>query len=464
MEVKTIELLIVAAYLIACIMIGAYISRRALSTEEMYWVGGKFLGKIGGGFATFAMIGSASTVMGAIGLGYSVGLPIVALIAMCFSLQFPFWAYLVLNPMVRGNYLTLGDFFVRRGGKKPLLFVYSIITFIVMTFYNLPQFKASGILGSWLLGIPFWQGVLISGIVVVIYASIGGQWAVVMTDILQGIIMFIFPLLLAIIALVSFGGPGQLVELALSARPQIATSTWSIWSMLGLALTWSFWSMGNPMSMMRAFAFKDVKSARRAMLIASLCAGIIIFVAFVDSLAASAISPKLPVADMAVVVVADKFLPPILKGLFIAGLFAAIMSTVDSLLITAASALIHDIYKGLINPNVKDTTITHLGAITVLALGVLMILLTLLPELPLISVLTAIGAGLLISACAAPVVMALHWKRTNNWGMLGGMLCGSVSYVLAYFTPGLPFLSAMLISLPISFIATAIISYATQPS
>lgn len=461
--VDVVELSVVGLYMLAMLAIGAYISRRALDTEEMFWVANRFLGKYGGALAIFAVIGSTSTVLGSVGLAYSLGIPVMALVALGFSLQFPILGYVILNPMVEGGYLTLGDFFKRRGERDVTVLVYSVLTVVFMASYVVPQFVATGILGEWILGITPQNAIILTGVVIVLYAAFGGMWAITWTDILQGVLMITLPLLLAVAAIVVYGGPIALIQGGIEAHPDIATSAWPPLSMLGLALIWAWFSMGNPQSMLRVYTFEGNDSGRRSLLYASVFAGVSIVVALVIALAAANIAGAgLDNPDMGFLIVMDEIFPAVLSGLAIASLFAAAMSTSDSLLITASSALSHDIYKNLYRPEAPDRRVTRLGAAAILVLGGLAIAIAVTPGLPLISILTGIAGGAIISAFSGPVVLALHWRRINGLGMAGGMVVGTATYV-GFFLAGTldPFVEIM-IAVPMSFLGTAVVSVLTD--
>ncbi|MFC6723252.1 sodium:solute symporter [Halobium palmae] len=450
-------------YMVGMLGVGAYISQRARESEEMFWVADRFLGTYGGAFAIFAVLGSTSTVLGAAGLAYSLGIPVMAMVALGFALQFPILGYIILNPMVKGGYLTLGDFFKRRGGRDSTVAVYSILTAVFMASYVIPQFVATGLLGQRVLGITPTQAIILTGIVIVLYAAFGGMWAITWTDIIQGVLMIILPALLAIVAIVNAGGPVALIRAGVDANPSMATSAWTAPSVLGLALTWAWFSMGNPQSMLRVFTFKGDESGRRSLLFASIFAGIAVIIAIIVALVAAAAVPNgLENADRAFLVAMDALFPSVFRGVAIAALFAAAMSTTDSLLITASSAICHDVYKGIYNPDAPETRVTRYGSLTILILGAVTVLVAITPGLPLISILTGIAGGAIISAFSGPVVLALHWRTVTSHGMTAGMILGAGVYTALFLFGNLPPLSPILVGVPTSFLGTALVSVLTE--
>jgi SSS family transporter len=461
--VRWLEFSVVLVYMLGMLAIGAYISRRAHESEAMFWVADRFLGKFGGAFAIFAVIGSTSTALGAAGLAYSLGIPVMAMVALGFSIQFPILGYVILNPMVEGEYFTLGDFFKRRGGLDSTVGVYSVLTAVFMTAYVVPQFVATGLLGQRVLGITTTQAVVLTGVIIVLYGAFGGMWAITWTDIIQGVLMILLPGALAVAAIVTAGGPVGLLQEGLAANPSMATSAWTAPSVIGLALVWAWFSMGNPQSMLRVFTFENNESGRRSLLFASILAGISVIIAIIVALvAASAVPSGLDNPDRAFLVAMDALFPPVVRGVAIAALFAAAMSTTDSLLITASSAISHDVYKNIYNPDAPEGRVTRLGSVSILVLGAVTVAIAITPGLPLISILTGIAGGAIISAFSGPVVLALHWRTVTSHGMTGGMIGGAGVYTLLFLFGNLPPLSPILIGVPASFLGTALVSLFTD--
>jgi sodium/proline symporter/sodium/pantothenate symporter len=462
---KPIEFAIVIAYLLSCLAIGIYASRRALKSEEEYWVAHRFLGGYAGAFAIFAVVGSASTVMGICGLGYKFGVPFVAATAASFAIQFPLVAYLTARSLKKANICTLGDYFKKRVGGKPVLFVYALFSFIFMGAYIIPQLKAAGLLGQWLMGFDYKTMVIITGVTLLLYASIGGMWAVTITDIIQGTLMVFGGLTLAVVVLIGSGGMGNLLQEAVAIRPQLAKFGWPVLSIMGLSLTWALWGLIAPMTVMRILTMKDQRSTRKSMTIGALFAFLAVgFTAIIVVLAATSIAGNnLKQADMAFLLVMQKWFPPIISGFLVASLFAAIMSSTDSFLLAASASLVRDIYKGIINPNAPEKQIVKMGLIVTKIIGVIVILIAIYP-LPLISVMTAMVATGLISAFMGPFLMSIFWKGCNRHGVFWGMLGGFALYFVFKQYKVVPFLSEMLFAVPFSFLVTYVASIITKGS
>lgn len=462
---KPIEFVTVIAYIIACIAVGVYASRRALKSEDEYWVAHRFLGDYAGAFAIFAVVGSASTVMGICGLGYKFGIPFVAATAASFALQFPIVAYLTARPLKEHNICTLGDYFKLRVGGKPVLFVYALLSLIFMAAYIIPQLKAAGLLGQWLMGFDYKTMVLVIGFTFIIYASLGGMWAVTITDIFQGVLMVFGGLILAVVVVIGTGDIGGLVEKAVTVRPQLAKFGWPVLSIMGLSLTWALWSIVAPMSVMRVLTMRTRRSTRRSMTLGAVFAFLSVgFTAIVVVLGAtSLVGNNLKQADMAFLIVMQHWFPPIISGFLVASLFAAIMSSTDSFLLSCSASLARDIYKGIINPEATEKQVIRVGFIGMWVVGIIVVLMAIYP-LPLISVMTAMVAAGLISSFMGPFLMSIYWKECNKHGVFWGMIGGFVFYFILKQFKLVPFLSEMLFAVPFSFLVVFAVSKMTQGS
>jgi Na+/proline symporter len=174
-------------------------------------------------------------------------------------------------------------------------------------------------------------------------------------------------------------------------------------------------------------------------------------------MAAATIDPTLETADMAFIVVMEKYFPPVICGFLAASLFAAIMSSVDSFLLSCSSTIARDIYKGLINPQADEKKIIRLGVISLWVVGIIVIAFSML-NLPLISIISGMAAAGCISAFAAPLVIGLYWKDISRNGVFWSMLVGIVVYVVLNRWAAYPAMAEILITVPVSAIVCFVVS------
>lgn len=119
-------------------------------------------------------------------------------------------------------------------------------------------------------------------------------------------------------------------------------------------------------------------------------------------------------------------LHPLIAGLVLAAVLAAIMSTFSSQLIVSSSALVEDVYRGLSKNPPSEKTLVILGRVCVLAVAVVAALLALVPGGTILSLVGFAWAG--FGAAFGPVILfSLFWRKLTNWGALAGMLVGAIS-------------------------------------
>ena len=464
-EIHVLELLELVAYLVLCIAIGFIYSKRSQSSEEEYWVAGRFLNKGWGAFAMYAVIGSASTIMGSAGIAYKAGVSTTAAIALGFAMQFPIIAFLTCGPLLEKNICTLGDFFNDRIGGKHVRWAYSIISLVFMAMYVVPNLKAGTIISNYLTGglIDFKVMTVIMGIILLIYSCVGGMWAVTITDIIQGVIMMAGVLLLGAVIMLhvgDFGGVSGLIETAIAAKPGITKMAYTAPSAIGLALIWALYGLVSPSGVMRVLTMNNGKSAKRSMLLGSIFASSTVLIASLIALTAATIDPALENADMAFIIVMEKYFPAIINGFLVASLFAAIMSSVDSFLLSCSATIARDMYKGLINPAADEKTVIRLGMISLWVVGAVVIGVSLF-NLPLISILAGWAAGGCISAFAAPLVIGLYWKGISKNGVFWSMVVGIITYIALNRSGKWPSMAEILVAVPVSVVVCFAVSKAS---
>jgi Na+/proline symporter len=454
-DIKVVEIGIVLVYLAVCLAIGFIYARKATSSEEQYWVGGRFLAKTGGALAIFAVVGSASTIMGSAGIAYSRGLPVAAAICAGFAVQFPLIAYITARPLLERNICTLGDYFKETIGGRHVLWAYSILTLVFMAAYIVPNLKASGIVGQWLMGENFDYAtvVLVMGVTFLAYTSIGGMWAVTITDIIQGAIMVAGVGILGGVILIQPGGYTELVQRAIAAAPNITQMGMPAISVLGLAMIWGLWGLVAPTTVMRVLTMDSNQSARRALMLGSIFAAFTIGIAMLAAMAGADLKVTLAHPDMIFIVVMEKYLPPLFCGILVAAIFSAIMSSVSAFLMSCSATVARDIYKHMMNPAASEKKVILIGALMTWVVGLLTIFISM-GDLPLISVLAGLAAGGLIGAFLCPILLGLYWDKLSRNGVFWGMVSGFLTYVLLNRFKIVPPLSELIFAIPVSFVFT----------
>jgi len=441
--------------------IGIYYSRRALSSEDDYWVAGRSVNSFVGSFAIFAAVASGSSLYGSIGLGWRFGVTYY----LCYGLSaislFPFALFIFAAQMRRSGVRTLPEYFNRRYGKSVHLLSAAIVVFF-MTLYIIPQLTASGYIGSYVLGLPYTTAVVLIGIGFTIYAAIGGMWAITYTDFIQGLLMVGGSALLGLIVLGSHGGYANLVADAVAANPNFTTINLPWMSFFGLFFIFLWFAVVAPSAVMRNLTGKDAGVARRSMMGATWFYTIMwIFGLFILTAAVGLNAPgTLERADYAYLTVVEAYMPPLLAGILLAAILASIMSSTDSFLLAVSAGISQDIYKGHINKVAPERLVTRIGLVVMFVAAIFAIIVALNP-VELITVMVAWVSGGMVAAFAFPIILGLWWRRANTQGAFAGMLGGFVSYIIFMLTKPFELLSEVLVATPIALVIMVVVTLLT---
>lgn len=459
---RPIETTVIMIYLIGMVLIGIYFAKKALSTEEDYWVAGRKINSFVGSFAIFAAVASGSSLYGSIGSGVAYGLPYYLALALGSIGLFPFALFIFAAQMRRSGVLTLPGYFAKRYGASVQL-LSSMIVVIFMTLYIVPQLTTSGYIGSYVLGLPYINTVILIGIGITIYAAIGGMWAITYTDLVQGILMVAGVGILAIVILLNSGDFNSLFESAVNADPTFTQVTLPRISYFGIFFVFIWFAVVAPSAIMRNLSSKSARAARRSMMGGTLLF-ILLFVSGLFILLAGIgldVKDTVDNADLVFLQVIEHYLSPVLAGVLAASILASIMSSTDAFLLAVSSGVAHDIYKGFINKKAKEKLVTRIGLVVMFLAATIAIILAIDPP-QLIQTMVAWVSGGMVSSFSAPILLGLWWKRANKPGALFGMLSGFVSYITLMIMPTTALVSEVIIATPISFIVMVIVSLITR--
>jgi Na+/pantothenate symporter len=196
------------AYLILMVVIGLYEYRRTKNLPEFY-IAGKKLGALAVSFSFFATYFSTAAFLGGGGTGFLLGFQWSAFLIF-FHILFAIVAWLIIAPPMKRiadqhGVMTIPELFEKSFGKKAQIICALIILFL-FEFYMVSIYKGAGNLLQTMLQISYFEGLLITAIIVALYTAIGGFRAVVTTDIIQGFIMLLGAILLFVSLFYYFGG------------------------------------------------------------------------------------------------------------------------------------------------------------------------------------------------------------------------------------------------------------------
>ncbi|MEQ9298668.1 MAG: sodium/solute symporter [Cyclobacteriaceae bacterium] len=423
----TIQLLIFFLYFGVVFVIGWY-SMRATANESDYWIAGGKLGWGVGGATMAATHTSAGTFIGTIGVIYEVGWSFTwVLIAI--PLSYWFMVAVLAPRFTKVKELTLPAFLERRYNSKAARGVGAVIILIATVVYIQAQIVAGGLVANIVFGIPITQGMVIFTIILLMYTVIGGMLAVAYTDFLQMVIMVLGTVVSVPIAIHHFGGLDNMLNAVEAVKPM--TFQWGGFPttlLITMSLAFFLGSVATPEKVVRLYAMKDMKTIRKGILMTIILVTGINLLVFFLGLAAMALFPVLPTGDLAMPVIARAVLPTFIGTIMLAALTSAMMSTVDSLLLVAGSALSEDIYQNLVHSKASEKRRLQVARIGIFTVGIipLFLVLTGVGEGELIQFIVVLFTAIMAAGFFTPVVGGILWKRATKAGAISSMIGGVV--------------------------------------
>lgn len=455
------ESVILLCYLALVTGIGVWFYRRARSSESDYFTAGNSIGTLVGAFAIFAAVASSSSLMGAVGSGATLGAPFFFAYAIGAVAILPFAIFLIAGQLRRAGVKTVPDFFGQRFGRGAQLLA-AVAVVLAMTFYMVPQLTAAGLIGSYVLGVDYVTAVILLGLGFTLYAALGGMWAITYTDLIQGAIMLLGVLVTAAVVLGQHGGVAALVSDALAVDPAFGEVTQPWMSYFGLFIAFLWFGVVSPSVVMRNFASRDARTARRSSMWGTVFYLLLFLSGFVVMAAGVSLDvlESLEQPDLMFVSVVEHYLPTLLAGLMLAGLLAAIMSSADAMLLAISAGIAHDVYKAHLRPNASERQVTGLGLIVMVVASLIGILIAVDPP-GLIAVMVGWVGGFLLSVFGFPIVLGLWWPRATSAGALAGMLGGFVTFGVLVAGQWLPTNAEPIVAAPVSLLLVVAVSLLT---
>lgn len=447
----------------------ARIGRRGTRDLGDYYLGGRRVGAFALGVSFFATFASTNSYVGHAGKGYEYGVPWFSLALLI--VLFTWLSWTTVAPRLRrftGHWdaLTLPDYLHSRfGGRGPALRVAAgLVILLSSLLYLVAIFKGAGGLFQMFLDVPYEAAVGITLAIVMVYTSIGGFLSVVRTDVLQGALMVVGSVTIFYFVTDAAGGPLRLPELA--GRPDTAgLFTWSpgipFVVLLGIALSGSLKLLVDPRQISRFYALPDERSARTGMWVAIVGLLVIQGCLFPVGLYAHFLLDGVTDTDLIIPTLINdaSVFPRWAADALMIAIVAAAMSSMDSVLLVAASVLYKDVVE-VVRPAARPLTWTRGG---VVALAMVSAVVALDPPGGIVEI--TIFSGSLYAVCFLPaILLGLHWRRGNAAAVLTSMALG-VAVLLAWLAAGLSaHLHEVFPALAVSCAAYALVAWRTAPA
>ncbi len=461
MPSATIQTLIsMIVYMAIVIVIGILFAKKANQNSENYFLGGRTLGPWVTAMSAEASDMSGWLLMGLPGVAYWCGLADAFWTAFGLAVG-TYFNWLIVSKRLRrysiraNNSITLPDFFSNRfrENKKVIMTIAAVFILVFFTVYASSCFVTCGKLFSTLFGGEYVTMMIIGAVFVLLYTVLGGFLAESASDFMQSIVMIGALSVIVIIGTVKAGGLGAVVENAREipgfleffglATPTVdAKGVQTVvnnvpvfgdkapYGALSVAsmMAWGLGYFGMPQVLLRFMAIRkesDLKMSRRiAMVWVSISLAVAVFIGLIGRELYPTTHLTASAAENIFITLSTNFLPPLIAGLVMAGILAATISSSDSYLLIAASAVAKNIFQGVAKKNATDKQVMWVTRITLLVIALVAIFIARDPDSVIFTIVSFAWAG--FGATFGPLmIFSLFWKRTNRAGAIAGMVSGA---------------------------------------
>lgn len=421
-------IVVLLVYLVILGLVGVFSSRRLRSSAD-YAIGGRSIGPWVTALSFVAAYFSSVLIIGGGAFGYKYGLATLWIGASNVLVGCAL-AWIILGKRIRRmteqtGSMTISEFLGKRYGSRAIMMFSAAIIFLFLIIYNVSVVKGMANAIQVLVEIPYWGGVLVSGLIIIFYVTVGGYLAVVWTSFIQAWIMIGGLILLALVALSRVGGMATAVE-RLSAMDAGFVSTPGAWGWAGLVsycLIVSFGTWGMPQLVIRFYSIKNVRMLRIGTIVVTV-GGSVALLPYLCGALARILHPAVASPDLAIPTLTKSVLPPIGGAIFLAGVIAAGMSTFAGVLIISSTSLVRDTMEHTFGKKLTQAQQIKYARIANIVLGGAAILIGLRPP-SLILVLTAFSWAVIASTNLWPLLFGIYWKRTSPRATLVSMVAGA---------------------------------------
>lgn len=430
-------------YLGFMLSIGLYFYKKNDSLSD-YILGGRGLNSWVASMSASASDMSGWLLMGLPGYAYVAGFEaswIAIGLAVGTYLNWKFVAKrLRVYTEISGDSITLSDYFENRfrDNTKILRMLSALFILIFFLVYTASGFVAGAKLFNTVFGLEYIWALIVGVIVIIGYTYLGGFMAVSWTDFFQGVLMFIAIIGVPVVTLIKLGGYGEIASSVKDINPELLNaltssdgSSMTVIAIVSLA-AWGLGYFGQPHILARFMAIRSSKEVKQARIIATTWSVLSLVGAVVVGLFALVyLSNSLEGAatETVFMLMVDSLFHPLIGGIFLAAILAAVMSTADSQLLVTSSAFTKDFYQVVLKKDASDKHLVMISRFAVVAIAIIAFAIATNPESSVLGLVSYAWAGL--GASFGPVVLiSIYWKRMTRNAAIAGMLTGGLTVII----------------------------------
>ena len=469
------QLIVLGLYFSFLLIIGINASKK-IRTISDYYVGGKKLGYWIAALSARSTGESGWLLIGVTGMGAMIGFSALWIVVgevIGVLVSWHFMAKKFKRITNEHESITIPDFLVSRfNSTSNLIRVVSAtaLSFFVIIYVS-AQIDITGKTFESFMGLNYYTGIFLGFGIVVLYVVFGGFLAVAWSDFFQGTLMFFGLLILPIFLFIHLNQEGDII----SRLDGIDSNLLSIWgasgfSFMGFMEILGFLSigigfMGSPQVYVRFIAIKDEAEIEKGKWVAVAytfitdTAAVLIGVFGRVLLTNAGDNPELVLGNAGenlLALVLYQTMPAFIIGVYISAVLSAVMSTVDSLLVLASSAVTRDFYQQIYNPNIDEGVLVVLSKkvtvfLSVLALLVTLVVSVIVPGRTVFWFVIFGWSGIAATFCPV-IILSLFWKKYTEKGSISSMIAGFLCVpFFKFYVSELTFVGPYIKSLDVMF-------------
>ncbi|MBT6797607.1 MAG: sodium/proline symporter [Candidatus Marinimicrobia bacterium] len=442
-----LKLIILVIYFGILLGIGFFASKRVSNISD-YFVGGKKLGYWVAALSARSTGESGWLLIGVTGMGALMGVSAFWIVigeVLGVWISWQFMAKKFKRMTDEYDSITIPDFLVShfKSTTHTIRIVAATALSLFVIIYVSAQIDITGKTFESFLGLDYYTGIAIGFGIVVMYICSGGFLAVAWSDFFQGSLMAVGLFLLPVVAYFSLSSDASILQGLRDIDPALI----NIWGPGGLTLmngvailgllSIGIGFMGSPQVYVRFIAIKDEAEIEKGKWVALFytlltdSAAVMIGILGRYMLTQAGDNPELILGNAAenvLALVLGQVMPTLIIGIYIAAVLSAVMSTVDSLLVVASSAVSRDFYQQILHPDIDERKLMDLSkkvtlTLAILALGVALMVSVLSPTRTVFWFVIFGWSGIAATFCPV-IILSLFWKDFTEKGAIASMITG----------------------------------------
>jgi SSS family solute:Na+ symporter len=434
-QLATLDWIVIVLYFVLTFTIAIWVTvrERSRDTSTDYFLAGRNIGWFIVGASLFASNIGSEHLVGLAGTGAASGMA-VGQFEVLASLILLILGWVFVPFYLRSGVFTMPEFLERRysSGARWYLAIVSIIAY-VLTKISV-TIAAGGIVFEALMGIDFWTGAMIVVVATGVYTVFGGLRAVLYTDMIQMFVLIGGAVAVTIVGLNALGGWGEMVRTAGPGFLDMwkpASDPNFPWTgiLFGAPILGVWYWCTDQFIVQRVLSAKDQDEARRGTVFAGYLKLLPLFIFVIPGIVAYSLAQRglitLEHPDQALPTLVAALMPDGLRGIVVAGLLAALMSSLSAVFNSCSTLITWDVYKKL-NPTASERRLVVIGQAStaiLVGLGLLWIPLMRLISGQLYQYLQSVQAYI-SPPIAAVFLLGVLWRRVNAHGAMAALISG----------------------------------------